>query len=76
MISWDARQFGSRLRRRRRDLGWSVSELSKRAGYSRTTVTRAESGDNVGLHAAVSLCIALGLPLEQLGKPEATEIAI
>lgn len=57
-------QIGAALRRRRRALGWTQSQLGERAGLRQATISELERGAN-GIHLK-SLCdvvSALGLDL-------------
>lgn len=55
---------GLRVLRRRAAL--KQTELAQRAGIGRSTVIRAEAGENVSLDNARSLATALGVTIEDL----------
>lgn len=52
------------VRGARNERGWSQSDLAARAGVSRPTVARIESGVNVSTATLVKVANALGLTLE------------
>lgn len=58
--------IGDELRKRRGEAGLTQRDLSVRAGVSRLTVIKAESGGNVTLETAVALAGALGVPVDSL----------
>lgn len=65
---------GSRLRRRRRENGWTQAELARRAGLSRAAVSAVETGRVVpSVAAALSLARALHLAVEELWSENAEE---
>lgn len=54
--------LGTRIRQRRKALGWSTVELARRAGVHHRTVEYVERGDrDPGLFTAQCILIALGL---------------
>ncbi len=53
------RGLGQRIRQRRIAADLTQSDLAKRAGVSRTTVTRIERGQNIGVDALVGIAVAL-----------------
>ncbi len=56
--------LGVRLRDARQARGWSVAELARRAGVSRSFAYRAEAGRPTSVMAVARLALALGLRLE------------
>jgi transcriptional regulator with XRE-family HTH domain len=69
--------LGVRLRRLREEKGWSLTELSEKAGISRSYLAQIESGESTPTQAKIlQLANALGaLPSELLGE-EPNETAI
>ena len=62
-----AAKFGTLIRARRLELGWSQEELAHRAGLSRNYVSLIELGQaDPALSAALSLAQSLGLSLDDL----------
>jgi transcriptional regulator with XRE-family HTH domain len=53
------RGIGRRLRARRMAAYFTQNQLAKRAGVSRPTVVRMESGENVGVEALVRVAMVL-----------------
>lgn len=62
--------FGTRIRRLREKHGWSLTELSNRAGISRSYLAQIESGQSAPTEDKIlKLANALGaLPSELLGE--------
>lgn len=57
-----AKEFGARVRRRRRDLGWTQERLAEEVGLHFTYVGSVERGQrNVSLRNIVRLATALGV---------------
>ena len=64
------RDFGARLRRARRDKGWSQEELAFRSGLHRTYVGSVERAErNLTLLSLWKLSDALGCSLGSLLEP-------
>jgi len=53
-------EIGRRLRRLRDTLGLNQAEAAQRAGLDRSTVSRAEQGDNPTLHTLIRLLRVYG----------------
>ena len=52
---------------RRMDLGMSQTELAEKAGVTRQTIGLIEAGDfNPSLNLCISICVALGVTLNDL----------
>lgn len=66
-----AAELGRRVRAVRLGLNWSQQTLAQRAGLSRWTVTRMESGDPVSLPNFLAVVAALGrsADLDQFLRP-------
>jgi transcriptional regulator with XRE-family HTH domain len=60
------RTTGSIVRAAREALGWSQSELSRRAGVKQSTLSRIEGGADPILTTAAAIADALGLRLDDL----------
>jgi transcriptional regulator with XRE-family HTH domain len=59
--------LGDRLRRYRRQLGWTQAQLAERAAVNKSTVSAIERGTERPLHrTARALADALGLSVERL----------
>lgn len=59
----EARRFGARLRKLRRERGMTQEELAERSGYHPTHVANIERGRNLpSLEAVFRLARALGVP--------------
>ncbi len=62
-----ATQFGEKLRKLRKEQGFSQEELADRAGLHRTYVSSVERGErNVSLQTIDKLARALNLPIGDL----------
>jgi len=60
-------EFGSRVRRRRQKLGWTLEELAEEAGMHWTYIGSVERGErNLSLVNIVRLARALGVGPEEL----------
>ena len=59
-------ELGPRVAELRTGLGWSQTELARRAGLSRATVARVETGATDPLRSIRAMAGALGLPLADL----------
>ena len=56
-----------KLKFRRMDLGMSQTELAEKAGVTRQTIGLIEAGDfNPSLNLCISICVALGVTLNDL----------
>jgi predicted transcriptional regulator len=55
--------FASQLEKRRREIGLSVTELGKLAGYHDNTILRVLHGKNVHWHTLRDVANALGFTL-------------
>ena len=64
-IARTAKQIGVAVRRRRRALGWSQSELGSRAGLRQATISVLESG-NPGTRLSTLIDIITTLELEMV----------
>lgn len=62
------RSIGSQLSRRRKDLGWSMRELSRRAGVNISVIHWVESGERKRLAflTIVSIANALGVDIRPM----------
>jgi DNA-binding XRE family transcriptional regulator len=61
------RLLGKRLQRLRREVGLSQEELAKRAGISRVTIARIETGEQSPRYEAlIALAKSLQIPLDRL----------
>ena len=61
--------FGTVIRRRRHQLGWSQEEFAEKAGIHRTYVSSIEQGKvNIGLDVAKNIADGLKVPLSKLIK--------
>ncbi len=66
-LSDATRQFGERLRSRRRALGLSQEAVAERSGVHWTFVGQVERGQrNLSLHNALKLAAGLGIELSEL----------
>ncbi|MFT3716245.1 MAG: XRE family transcriptional regulator [Gordonia sp. (in: high G+C Gram-positive bacteria)] len=74
MVHEDLTRVGARLRDLRRQRGWTLDELSGRAGMSASTLSRLESGKR---HATLELLLPLsrqlGVGLDDLVRPAPTD---
>lgn len=58
---------GQRLRQRRHELGYSQEVTAERAGLHPTYIGQVERGEkNATIESVEKICIALGLPMEDL----------
>jgi transcriptional regulator with XRE-family HTH domain len=61
------REVGSRLRRRREELGWTQEELGQRCGLHRTFIGSVERGErNVAVLNLLRISQILRVPLAEL----------
>lgn len=64
----------SRIRERRTELGWSLDELAERSLINASTLSRIETGRRrIGLDQLAPIAEALGLSLDELVRPTATQ---
>ena len=60
-------QIGPRIRRTRRRLGWTLQELAERAGFTRSLISKIETGATMPPVATLmKLTAALGVPVATL----------
>lgn len=72
----DLARVGERLRRLRRERGWTLEDLSSRTGLSRAYLSRLEGGDRQpSLSALSELAWAYGVSFSSLFAPEQQEEA-
>ncbi|HLS62515.1 MAG TPA: XRE family transcriptional regulator [Ruania sp.] len=65
------------IQRERRRVGVSLTELARRAGVAKSTVSQLESGTgNPSLETLWALAVALGVPLSQLIDPPINPIQV
>lgn len=55
--------LGNRIRKARKDNGWSQTVLAERAGVSRPTIARIEGGTDVSTVRLAKIAEALGLEI-------------
>ncbi len=65
------------VQRERHRVGVSLTELARRAGVAKSTVSQLESGTgNPSLETLWALAVALGVPLSQLIDPPTSPIQV
>src|SRR5829696_173690 len=65
------------LRRERERTGLSLSELAKRAGIAKSTLSQLEAATgNPSVETLWALGVALGIPFSRLVQPETTQIRV
>jgi transcriptional regulator with XRE-family HTH domain len=65
------------LRRERDRAGLSLTELARRAGVAKSTLSQLESGaGNPSVETLWALAVALGVPLSQLVEPPAPQVRV
>lgn len=65
------------IRRERGRVGISLTELARRAGVAKSTLSQLESGTgNPSLETMWALAVALGIPFSQLIEPPASTIQV
>ena len=65
------------LRRERTRAGLSLSELAKRAGIAKSTLSQLEAaGGNPGMETLWALAVALGVPFSALVEPPAPTVQV
>ena len=76
-IARTSKQIGAAMRRRRRALGWSQSDLGSRAGLRQATISTLESGEfGTRLRTLVDVMAALELEVviqDRSGAPKSIE---
>lgn len=60
----EAKGFGKAVQTARLERGWSQTQLAKKAGVSRPTVSRVELGEEPSMRTARQLADALNLIIE------------
>ena len=70
-------ELGTQLRERREALGMSKSELAEKAGKVREVIYRLEAGEDVTVSSLMAVlgALGLGLRLERVGLPSASDVA-
>src|SRR6188508_835447 len=69
--------IASALRRERERAGISLTELAKRAGIAKSTLSQLESGTgNPSVETLWALGVALGVPFSQLVDPPAPQVRV
>lgn len=69
--------IAERLRRERERVQLSASELARRAGIAKSTLTQLEAGrGNPGVETLWALAVALGLPFAELITPPAPDVQV
>jgi transcriptional regulator with XRE-family HTH domain len=70
-LAADRQRDGARIRRLRRDRGWTQENLAERSGLDRNTISRMETGAR-GLPITAYYLVAhsLGVPLWRLFRDE------
>src|SRR3954466_10833914 len=69
--------IASALRRERERVGLSLTQLSKRAGIAKSTLSQLESGTgNPSVETLWALGVALGVPFSQLVEPLAPQVRV
>src|SRR6185436_17427163 len=69
--------IASALRRERERVGLSLTELAKRAGIAKSTLSQLESGTgNPSVETLWALGVALGVPFSQLVEPPAPQVRV
>jgi transcriptional regulator with XRE-family HTH domain len=65
------------LRRERERVGISITELARRAGLAKSTLSQLESGTgNPSIETLWSLGVALGIPFSRLVEPPPTRVQV
>jgi transcriptional regulator with XRE-family HTH domain len=65
------------LRRERDRVGLSLTELARRAGIAKSTLSQLESGTgNPSVETLWALCVALGVPFSRLVEPPAVPVRV
>jgi DNA-binding XRE family transcriptional regulator len=70
-----AKLFGIEVARARRERGWTAAELAERAGISRSTLHKVESGDpSVALGTAFEVAALLNVMLYGVDRRDLTDL--
>ncbi|WP_037070151.1 helix-turn-helix domain-containing protein [Pseudonocardia acaciae] len=65
------------LRRERERLGWSLTELARRAGVAKSTLSQLEAGNgNPNVETLWSLAVALGVPFSRVVDPQPQPVRV
>src|SRR5579859_7107411 len=65
------------LRRERRRSGLSLTEVARRAGIAKSTLSQLESGaGNPSLETLWAICVALGMPFSRLLDPPRPAVTV
>ncbi len=62
--------IGDKIRKYRRQKGWSQEQLGELVGFSQSKISKIENGDWDSLSDLKLLAKALGVPIEELVKDE------
>lgn len=69
--------IAANLQRERQRVGWSMTELARRAGVAKSTLSQLEaSSGNPSLETLWALANALGVSFAQLVGPEPTDVTV
>jgi transcriptional regulator with XRE-family HTH domain len=69
--------IASSLRRERGRAGLSLTEVARRAGIAKSTLSQLESGTgNPSVETLWALCVALGVPFSQLVDPPRPQVQV
>jgi transcriptional regulator with XRE-family HTH domain len=69
--------IASSLRRERARAGLSLTEVARRAGIAKSTLSQLESGTgNPSVETLWALCVALGVPFSQLVDPPRPQVQL
>ena len=71
----EATAFGVSIREARRQRGWTQAQLAQRAGVSRPTVARVETGSNISTSTLEKVAKALGLSMQLGAGPDDAAIS-
>jgi transcriptional regulator with XRE-family HTH domain len=70
-------QIAASIRRERDRAGLSLTELAKRAGVAKSTLSQLESGaGNPSVETLWALCVALGVPFSRLVDPPRPSVRV
>lgn len=65
--------LGSRIRRARQRMGFSIRDVADRARVSKTSIVRLEGGGAPQVSTLLKVCAALGIHVASVAKPNASE---